>query len=97
VEGVFQEAVRGAADAPKEPLTGSLGRLLYLTHLGVILWWLLDRSVGQQATQGLVALIARLLPALALSLRLPVVKEFVQSADGLYRAGLVEGGGEITR
>jgi AcrR family transcriptional regulator len=93
VEGVFQEAVRGATDAPKEPLTGSLGRLLYLTHLGVILWWLLDRSVGQQATQGLVALIARLLPALSVSLRLPVVKDFVQSADGLYRAGLVEGAG----
>lgn len=91
VEGVFQDAVLGAADAPKEPLTGSLGRLLYLTHLGVILWWLLDRSAGQKATKGLMALLAKVLPSLALALRLPVVKDLVRSADALYRAGLVEG------
>jgi AcrR family transcriptional regulator len=90
VEGVFDDAVRGASDAPKQPLPGSLGRLLYLTHLGVILWWLLDRSSGQEATKGMVALIARGLPALALSLRLPAVKAFVRSADKLYLEGLLQ-------
>jgi hypothetical protein len=27
-----------------ETLAGALGRLLYLVHLAVLLWWLLDRE-----------------------------------------------------
>lgn len=90
VQFAFQAAVRGATDAPKKPLADSLGRLLYLAHLGVILWWLLDRSPEQQATMGLVGLIAQILPPFALTLRLPAVSNFVQSADTLYLTGLVE-------
>ena len=52
--GSFTEA----ADAPKRPLAEALGRLLYLVHLAVLLWWLLDKSPRQRATTGLVALLA---------------------------------------
>src|SRR5688572_28407763 len=50
VQAVFVQAVVGATDAPRGPLSPALGRLLYLTHLGVVLWWLLDKSPGQRAT-----------------------------------------------
>ena len=89
VQGIFQEAVIGATDAPKAPVADSLARLLYLAHLGVILWWLLDRSPGQRATKALLALTRQLLPSAALTLQLRPVRGFVQSADALYREGLL--------
>ena len=88
VVNVFQEAVIGATDAPGKPLAEALGRLLYLAHLGVILWWLLDRSVEQRATRGLIALIRRILPPAALTLHLRSVRGFVQSADALIGEAL---------
>jgi AcrR family transcriptional regulator len=89
VQSIFQEAVVGATDAPKGPLAESLGRLLYLAHLGIILWWLLDRSPGQSATKAFVALIRQMLPSAALTLHLRPVRGFVQSADALFRQGLL--------
>jgi AcrR family transcriptional regulator len=50
VQRVFIEAVVGATDAPQPNVSGAIGRLLYLAHLATILWWLLDRSPGQWAT-----------------------------------------------
>jgi AcrR family transcriptional regulator len=89
VQRVFQDAVVGAKDAPRGELAAALGRLLYLVHLAVILWWLLDRSPGQRATKGLVALIRQMLPSAALTLHLRAVRGFVQSADALFREGLL--------
>jgi AcrR family transcriptional regulator len=89
VQGVFEEAVAGATDGPKRPFADSVGRLLYLAHLGITLWWLLDRSPGQRTTKALVALIRQVLPTAALSLHVRPVKGFVQSADALFREGLV--------
>ena len=56
------------------------GRLLYLVHLAVLLWWLLDRSSKQRATAALVALTAQLLPSAALMLRLPPIRRFVSAS-----------------
>jgi AcrR family transcriptional regulator len=98
VQRAFQEAVAGSSDAPKKPLAESLARLLYLVHLAVILWWLLDRSPGQAATKGLVALMRNILPSAAMTLRLPMVRGFVRSADALFLAGLLnEGSSQSTR
>ena len=46
----------------KAPLAEALGRLLYLVHLAVLLWWLLDKSPQQRATAALVALAQHVLP-----------------------------------
>ena len=43
VQRVFEQRSR-FEDAPKPPLAEALGRLLYLVHLAVLLWWLLDKS-----------------------------------------------------
>jgi AcrR family transcriptional regulator len=91
VQTAFQNAVADATDAPKGPLAGAIGRLLYLLHLGVILWWLFDRSPGQRATSALVALLRQILPSAALALHLRPVRGFVQSADTLFGEALLNG------
>jgi hypothetical protein len=83
VSTAFQRAVAGATDAPERALGEALGRLLYLLHLAVILWWLLDRSTGQSATAALTKLLRRLSPPAALALRVPAVRGFVRAADAL--------------
>ena len=89
VQQVFEDAVSGATDAPKLPLAGALGRLLYLVQLAVLLWWLLDKTPRQRATDVLVALVEQLLPSAALTLRLPPIRRFVLAMDDLVREALV--------
>jgi len=88
VQRVFEEAIAGADDAPKPPLAHALGRLLYLVHLAVLLWWLLDRSAKQRATDTLVSLARQILPSASLTLRLPPVRRFVIAVDELIREAL---------
>jgi len=77
-----------SAHAPKPPLADALGRLLYLVHLAVLLWWLLDKSSKQRTTLALVALTQQMLPSAALTLRLPPIRRFVIAMDELIREGL---------
>lgn len=91
VQSLFQEAVVGATDAPARALAESVGRLLYIVHLAVLLWWLLERTPGQRATRALVSLIHDVLPSTALTLRLPPVRRFLMSLDALVLDALFEG------
>lgn len=88
VQAVFQSAVEGAADAPRAELTPAVGRLLYLVHLAVILFWLLDRSPGQRATQEVIALIERVAAAASLALGAPQIGGWVLAGDALFRRAL---------
>jgi len=89
VEKIFHAAVTGATDVPAPKVAAALGRLLYLLHLSVILWWLLDRSPKQRATQGLIVLLQRILPSASLALRFPPIPLFVISGDALLRDALL--------
>jgi hypothetical protein len=89
VQGVFVQAVVGASDAPRGTTAPALGRLLYLVHLAVLLWWLLDKSPSQRATAGLLTLLERALPLIAVALRVPTVPGLVRSADALVRDALL--------
>lgn len=95
VQTTFQIAVVEATDAPKRPLADALGRLFYVLHLGVLLWWLLDRSRDQRATSALVALMRQMMPSVALALRLRPVRGFVQSADALVEEALLGRASEV--
>jgi len=88
VQAVFLDAVSGATDAPAATLAKALARLLYLAHLAVILWWLLDKSPSQRATTSLLSLLGQVLPSAAITLRLPLIRRVVQSADVLVRQAL---------
>ena len=90
VQAVFEDAVVGSTDAPQRGLAQAMGRLLYLVHLGIILWWLLDRSPNQRATTAFVALLRTMLPSVSLTLRLSPVRNFVQTADALFKDALLE-------
>jgi AcrR family transcriptional regulator len=90
VQGTFEAAVTGSSDAPNAPLAAPLGRLLYMIHLAVLLWWLLDKSPKQRATTALVTLTQQLLPSASLALRVPPVKRFVIATDALIREALFE-------
>lgn len=81
VERAFVDAVVGASDAPRGALAPALGRVLYLVHLALVLWWLLDRSAGQKATTRLVALTERVLPPFAFALKLPLLRDLVVDFD----------------
>lgn len=89
VEYVFREAVLGATDAPSPRVTAALGRLLYLAHLAVILWWLLDQSPEQRATERLLSLLERALPLAALTLHLPPVRGLVVEGAKLASLALL--------
>jgi AcrR family transcriptional regulator len=91
VQRVFENAVVESTDAPADALASALGRLLYLVHLAVLLWWLLDKTPKQRATRALVVLTERILPSAALALRLPPVRRFVLSTDELAREALLYG------
>jgi len=85
VQGAFVAAVTGAADAPRGADAEALGRALDLAHLAVLLFWLLDRSAGQGATERLVGVIRRVLPSAAAAFRLRLVRGFVRQVDALAR------------
>lgn len=85
VQSAFVQAVTGAADTPRGADAEALGRALDLVHLCVLLFWLLDRSAGQRATERLVGVIRRVLPSFAVAFRLRVVRRFVRDVDGLAR------------
>lgn len=89
VQAVFETAVVEASDAPSGTVAAALGRLLYLAQLGVILWWLLDRSPGQRTTTALVALMRQSLRPLGMLLHLRPARHFVVTVDRLYRSGLL--------
>ncbi len=91
VQTVFHQAVIGATDVPRPQLAGALGRLLYLLHLAVLLWWLLDKSPRQRATTGLVTLIERAMPSAVVALRFPPVVKILQTGDDLFREALFDG------
>ena len=88
VEGVFVAAITDATDAPRGELGPALGRLLYLLHLAVLLWWLLDKSPQQRATQALVTLLGQVLRLGAPALRLPGVPRLITTAAALVREAL---------
>ena len=88
VQRVFEEAVAGSTDAPNGALAQAMGRLLYMAHLAVLLWWLLDKSAKQRATSALVAVTEQLLPSAGVALRLPPVRRFVISMDALVKDAL---------
>jgi len=88
VEGAFVAAVRGASDALKGSDAVALGRVLYLAHLGVLLWWLLDKSRDQRATELLLAFAERLLAPVSLALRLAPTRRLVAELDAAAQAAL---------
>ena len=83
---LFQQAVEGSdlkvAPALREELPG----LLWLLHMGVVLFWVHDDSEGQRRTRTLVAGLVPIVDRSARLTRLPVVRGLVDDGLGLLRS-----------
>lgn len=88
VAAVFRAAVTGASDRPRGAVAGALGNLLYVVHLAVILWWVIDRSPGGRATFALLELLGRGKSLAALAVRLPFAHGFIIAAEAIARDAL---------
>jgi AcrR family transcriptional regulator len=88
VEDAFIVAVTHADDAPDANVAEALGRIAYLVHLAVLLWWLLDRSPKQEATTGLLKLCEASKAWLPMAIALPGAHQLIVDVDQLIRRGL---------
>jgi AcrR family transcriptional regulator len=78
---LFREVLAGSAARPDPELRDELPELLWLAYLGVVLFWVHDRSPGQTRTRtlinGAVPLIDRLVALSRLRLLRPATREVV--------------------
>lgn len=96
VQSGFVQVVRGAQGSVDD--VERLGVALYLIHLAVVLFWLVDRSVEQAATARLLDTMERVAPVVGRGLMLPGVRPFAFDlaetlALGIF--GAAEPGGEV--
>jgi AcrR family transcriptional regulator len=89
VEARFVEAVTGATDAPAD--SERLGRSLYLVHLVVLLFWLLDRSPRQVATDRALSLLDRCAPLISQAANNPMVAGLGVEIGKLLELGVLGG------
>ena len=88
VQAVFGDAVRGSTNAPPPDVADALGRLLYAAHLTLLLFWLLDRSPAQRATERLLASLEGALPWASLLVAAGSASEVIRTTDQLLRDAL---------
>jgi len=73
VWNIYLLVVMGASDAPKKAQTEQMTTLFYSVHLLIILFWLQDRSAGQEKTHELLSFARDMLGHLRPVLGLPPV------------------------
>lgn len=79
---MWTEVVEGASVRSSKSLRTELPQLLWLAHLGIVLFWVSDTSPGQRRTRVLVDGSARMIGRLV---RLTAVPGVAQAADDLVR------------
>lgn len=84
--GLFADVVRGARITLSAELREALPELLWLTYLGVTLFWVHDRSPDQARTRALIDGLVPLLVRVLRMSRLPAVRTVVADAVRLVGA-----------
>jgi AcrR family transcriptional regulator len=80
---IFRDVVEGSDLKVASSLRPRLPELLWLFHMGVVLFWVHDRSEGQERTRTLVAGAVPLVDKLARLSRVPVVRGVVNDVVAL--------------
>lgn len=83
---LFRRAVAGSDLKISPALREELPDLLWLMHMGVVLFWVYDASEGQRRTRALVAGVAPIVDRAVRLTRLPLVRGLVDDGLGLVRA-----------
>lgn len=82
---LFRRAVEGSDLKVSPALRAELPDLLWLLHMGVVLFWVHDDSEGQRRTRTLVAGLVPLVDRSVRLTRLPLVRGLVDDGLGLVR------------
>ena len=82
---LFRRAVEGSDLKVSPALRSELPDLLWLLHMGVVLFWVHDDSEGQRRTRTLVAGVVPLVDRSVRLTRLPLVRGLVDDGLGLVR------------
>jgi AcrR family transcriptional regulator len=82
---LFRAAVEGSDLKVAPALREELPELLWLLHMGVVLFWVYDDSEGQRRTRTLVAGLVPIIDKAVRLTRLPVVRGLVDDGLGLVR------------
>lgn len=81
----FAKAVDGSRTKVPEDLRGYLPRLLWMYQMGIILFWINDRSAGQKKTQALLDksldVVVRLIKLASLPLTKPIRRTVIELVD----------------
>ena len=83
---LFREAVEGSDLKVAPALREELPELLWLLHMGVVLFWVYDDSDEQRRTRTLIAGLVPIIDKSVRLTRLPVVRGLVDDALGLVRS-----------
>jgi AcrR family transcriptional regulator len=87
----FIKLVSGSSDAPSESQVESLATVLYSFHFALILFWLYDRSPGQQTTKELLDFTCESLNLIRPVLILPFVGQAVTRFAGIMERVFLAG------
>ncbi|WP_323960181.1 TetR family transcriptional regulator [Arthrobacter sp. JZ12] len=82
---LFNHAVTTARPQPPMAIRADLPELLWLVYMGVTLFWVYDKSPGQQRTRRLIDNAAPLIAKLVILSRLPVVRKIVDDVVQLIK------------
>lgn len=85
---IYREVVAGAVPKVPEKVRDILPELLWLCHLGVTLFWVTDRSSGQERTRRLVDATVPLIGPMLRVVRLPWGGAVVEQVRGALRIAL---------
>ncbi len=84
----FLRAVTGANDAPPKRYVAEHVDLAYVGHLGLILFWVMDKTPKQEATARLMDQAAELAPLFKLGLKMPRIGPRLRAIGPTLMAGL---------
>jgi len=82
---LFAEAVAGSKLRPSKELAAELPNLLWIWHMGVVLFWLHDRSPGRRRTRRLIRATVPLLEKLVTLGSLPLLRGMAKESLELVR------------
>ncbi len=88
VEGSFFIAINESKSKFKEEFSKDLASLVYMVHLGILLFWLLDKTKDNNATEKLILFTERLLKPFSLGLRIGPTKKAVTQISKIINDGL---------
>ena len=92
IEKGFLKAIEDSSNKPKGNAVKELARIFYVIHLGILLFWLLDKSSKQFVTKQMMKIFSSLLAIVSLSLKFSKSRKLISRIHLLVTKGLYDEG-----